>query len=125
MYQPIQSHIYISIYMSIHLSIYLPIYLFIYLGAISSGSVDEDLIESDDRLDVTDERMDITDENDEAQDLSLKSRSSSTQDQVSYEDRRTDRWREGREPQTNGHKGRFTDSWTERQIQRQSDRQKD
>ena len=38
--------------------------LFQLLGAVSSGSVDEDMIEKDDQ-------MDITDENDEAQDLTV------------------------------------------------------
>ena len=37
-------------------------------GAISSGSVDEDLIETDDQMDITDEGDDV----EEAEDLSIK-----------------------------------------------------
>ena len=46
--------------------------------------MDEDLIENDDRMDITDENS-MDDEEEAPEDLSIKSRSSSGQDQVIHE----------------------------------------
>ena len=52
-----------------------------FLGGVSSGSVDEDLMEKDDQMDITDENeinitddVNITDESSEAQDLTMAGR---------------------------------------------------
>ena len=55
------------------------------VGGVSSGSVDEDLMEKDDQMDITDENeinitddVNITDESSEAQDLTMAGRTNVT-----------------------------------------------